>query len=108
MRVPPLIRTMSEVKSKIELLEALSDIEFAVNILKNNQSSTENIIDVNYKRLNCDIQPLRSTDPMYSLVADYMQETHGFTHSWYTLEILDIFECRKSKEQENFKDYGNR
>lgn len=67
MRIPPVIRTMPEVKSKIELLEALSDIEFAVNILKNNQSSTENIIDVNYERLNCDIKPLRSTDPMYSV-----------------------------------------
>uniref|UniRef100_A0A3Q0KNY3 Poly [ADP-ribose] polymerase n=1 Tax=Schistosoma mansoni TaxID=6183 RepID=A0A3Q0KNY3_SCHMA len=108
MRIPPVIRTMSEVKSKIELLEALSDIEFAVNILKNNQSSTENIIDVNYKRLNCDIIPLRSTDPMYSLLTDYMHETHGVTHNWYTLEILDIFECRKSTEQEEFKDYGNR
>ncbi|CAH8561738.1 unnamed protein product [Schistosoma turkestanicum] len=108
MRIPPVIRTMPEVKAKIELLEALSDIEFAVNILKNNQSSTQNIIDVNYKRLNCDIQPLRSTDPMYSLLADYMHETHGVTHNWYTLEILDVFECRKSAEQENFKDYGNR
>ncbi|CAH8629513.1 unnamed protein product [Schistosoma curassoni] len=108
MRIPPVIRTMPEVKSKIELLEALSDIEFAVNILKNNQSSTENIIDVNYKRLNCDIKPLRSTDPMYSLLTDYMHETHGVTHNWYTLEILDIFECQKSAEQGEFKDYGNR
>ncbi|VDP63272.1 unnamed protein product, partial [Schistosoma mattheei] len=108
MRIPPVIRTMPEVKSKIELLEALSDIEFAVNILKKNQSSTENIIDVNYKRLNCDIKPLRSTDPMYSLLTDYMHETHGVTHNWYTLEILDIFECQKSAEQGEFKDYGNR
>ncbi|CAH8871033.1 unnamed protein product [Trichobilharzia szidati] len=108
MRIPPVIRTLPDVKSKIELLEALSDIEFAVNILKNNQSSTENIIDVNYKRLNCDIRPLRSTDAMYSLLTDYLQETHGSTHTLYTLEILDIFECQKSTERENFKDYGNR
>ncbi|TNN12326.1 Poly [ADP-ribose] polymerase 2 [Schistosoma japonicum] len=108
MRVPPVIRTMPEVKSKIELLEALSDIEFAVNIMKNNQSSTENIIDVNYKRLNCEIQPLQSIDPMYSLLTDYMHQTHGITHNMYTLEILDIFECQKSPEKGSFKDYGNR
>ncbi|KAK4474895.1 hypothetical protein MN116_000747 [Schistosoma mekongi] len=108
MRVPPLIRTIPEVKSKIELLEALSDIEFAVNIMKNNQSCTENIIDVNYKRLNCEIHPLQSIDPMYSLLTDYMNQTHGITHNWYTLEILDIFKCQKPPEQGNFEDYGNR
>ncbi|KAF6773541.1 hypothetical protein AHF37_07797 [Paragonimus kellicotti] len=108
MRVPPLLRTIDEVKEKLELLQALDDIEFAIKVLKTDTTSTQNVLDQRYKQLECDLKPLESTTSMFSILRDYLLTNHGPTHSWYTIELLDIFECHKPSEVSQFKDYGNR
>uniref|UniRef100_A0A1X7UIB7 Poly [ADP-ribose] polymerase n=1 Tax=Amphimedon queenslandica TaxID=400682 RepID=A0A1X7UIB7_AMPQE len=35
-------------------------------------------------------------------------ETHGKTHNTFKLEVEQIFEVKRDKEEENFKDVGNR
>lgn len=67
MRVPPLIRTMDEVREKLDLLKALDDIEFAVRVLKQEQNTSENILDTHYRQLKCDIHPLGEEEPMYDV-----------------------------------------
>ncbi|KAG5444223.1 Poly [ADP-ribose] polymerase 2, variant 2 [Clonorchis sinensis] len=107
MRVPPLLRTMDEVKEKLELLEALDDIEFAVNMMKKDKKPTQNLIDSQYQRLECELKPIESDHPMYTIVRDYLCVNRGATHNWYELELLDIFECTKKSEAKQFKNYGN-
>ncbi|KAF7256955.1 hypothetical protein EG68_05739 [Paragonimus skrjabini miyazakii] len=92
MRVPPLLHTIDEVKEKLQLLQALDDIEFAVKILKTDTSSTQNVLDQCYKRLECDLKPLERTSSMFSILRDYLLTNHGPTHNWYTIELLDVFE----------------
>lgn len=108
MRVPPLIRSLEEVKTKLELLQALDDIEFAVNIMKDDKNTFENLVDLHYRRLACDIKHLESSNLMYSILQDYLKITHGPTHKMYTLELLNIFECRRPAENDTFQDFGNR
>ena len=38
----------------------------------------------------------------------YIKQTHGRTHTDYTLSVTDVFEVDKQKEKDNFKDFGNR
>ncbi|KAA3675832.1 poly [ADP-ribose] polymerase, partial [Paragonimus westermani] len=108
MRVPPLLRTIDEVKEKLELLQALDDIEFAVKVLETDTNSTKNVLDQRYKQLECDLKPLENTTSMFSILRDYLLTNHGPTHNWYTIELLDVFECYKPSEFSQFKDYGNR
>ncbi len=42
MRVPPLIKTMKEVKKKIELLEALGDIQVSKYMFKKTKKNLHN------------------------------------------------------------------
>ncbi|TGZ69293.1 hypothetical protein CRM22_003812 [Opisthorchis felineus] len=107
MRVPPLLRTMDEVKEKLELLEALDDIEFAVNMMKKDKKPTQNLIDSQYQRLECELKPIESDHPVYTILRDYLCVNRGATHNWYELELLDIFECTKKSEAKQFKNYGN-
>uniref|UniRef100_A0A1X7UIV1 Poly [ADP-ribose] polymerase n=1 Tax=Amphimedon queenslandica TaxID=400682 RepID=A0A1X7UIV1_AMPQE len=38
----------------------------------------------------------------------YVTQTHGKTHNTFKLEVEQIFEVKRDKEEENFKDVGNR
>ena len=38
----------------------------------------------------------------------YVKQTHGRTHTDYSLSVTDVFEMKKEGEQEQFKDVGNR
>lgn len=108
MRIPPLIRTPEELKEKLELLAVLDEVEYAVNSLKENRSPKENPLDTKYKQLNCDLKPMEPTHPMFTVLREYLHTNHGSTHSWYTIELLDVFECAKPDEVEGFTDHGNR
>lgn len=65
MVVPPIISTLKEVKDKLDLLQALEDIDFAMKIIKDDTESTENLIDSKYRRLNCNIRSLPVDHQMY-------------------------------------------
>ncbi|KAK6185449.1 hypothetical protein SNE40_007679 [Patella caerulea] len=104
MRQPPTIRTKPQVKEKLQLLEALGDIEIAIKILKSGDKS-ENPIDRHYHSLKCDIGVLDKTHPDYKICEQYLQTTHATTHNQYKMELLDVFTCNKDGE---FVDHGNR
>jgi poly [ADP-ribose] polymerase len=109
MKRPPLITTKQEIKEKLALLEALSDIQVAMTILqKKVEDDDVHPIDRHYKEMDCEICPLSSDDEMYDLIGKYIKQTHGSTHSNYTLEVKEIFEINKQKEIARFKDVGNR
>ncbi|XP_052061319.1 poly [ADP-ribose] polymerase 2-like [Mytilus californianus] len=107
MSQPPLIRSKEEVKAKIQLLEALSDIEIAIKVLKQGDMS-DNPIDRHYKSLNVDLVPVEKSSDDYKMVNDYLLNTHASTHSQYKMEIVSLFEMKKHGEDKNFKDLGNR
>lgn len=59
MKVPPMIRSSSEVREKLQLLEALGDIEAAMTFLKNAPLDDGlHPADRNYNNLACDIKTL--------------------------------------------------
>ncbi|KAJ8303190.1 hypothetical protein KUTeg_019586 [Tegillarca granosa] len=84
MKVPPIIRTKEEIELKMQLLEALGDIEIALKTLKKGDRSQNPIID------------------------SYLQNTHASTHNQYKMKILDLFEVEKEGESAKFNDLGNR
>ncbi|CAF1137156.1 unnamed protein product, partial [Didymodactylos carnosus] len=107
MRTPPIIRSQAQLKTEIELLEALSDIEIAIQTLQID-SDKLNPVDQRYEQLHCDIRPLDETDPVYKIINDYLQSTHTKTHQQYKMEIEQIFEVERENEAEQFNDVGNK
>ena len=65
MRVPPLISTPDQLKTELDLLKALEDIEAAFSIIKKGDKKEDiNPADRNYNNLKCDIKPIPSGDKM--------------------------------------------
>jgi poly [ADP-ribose] polymerase len=104
---PTVIRTESEVKSKLNLLEALGDIEIAMRVLKECKS-TENPIDQHYLSLHCELKLMDKTNPAYKVIDKYLTSTHAPTHNQYRMKILDVYEVNREGEHQQFIDCGNR
>ncbi|CAF3705239.1 unnamed protein product [Adineta steineri] len=105
---PPLIKTIQQLKSEIELLEALDDIEIAFTTLNIETNTRLNPIDQHYEQLKCKLNPIDKTKDIHKIISKYLQTTHASTHEQYKMQIEDIFEIERENENEVFKDVGNK
>ncbi|XP_072479132.1 poly [ADP-ribose] polymerase 2 isoform X2 [Notamacropus eugenii] len=109
LRTPPLIRTEQELKDKIQLLEALGDIEIAIKLVKTELKIPEHPLDQHYRNLRCALRPLDHSCHEFKVISQYLHSTHAPTHNDYTMTLLDVFEVEKEGENEAFrKDLPNR
>ncbi|XP_029309486.1 poly [ADP-ribose] polymerase 2 [Cottoperca gobio] len=102
LKTPPIIHTEDELKEKIALLEALSDIQIAVKMVESSKDSDEHPLDQQYCSLQCQLQPLDSSSNEYTVIEKYLQSTHASTHRDYTMTVLDIFSVDRAGERNNF------
>ncbi|XP_072544606.1 poly [ADP-ribose] polymerase 2 isoform X2 [Salminus brasiliensis] len=102
LRTPPLIRTEEELKEKIALLEALSDIQIAVKMVESSCHSDEHPLDRQYHSLKCQLQPLPPDSHEFKVIEKYLQSTHAPTHSDYTMSVLDVFSVDREGEKASF------
>ncbi|KAM9719997.1 poly [ADP-ribose] polymerase 2 [Menidia menidia] len=109
LRTPPIIGTEDELKEKITLLEALSDIRIAVKMVQSSAGGDEHPLDRQYRSLQCKLQPLDSSSSEYQVIEKYLQSTHAPTHRDYTMAVLDIFSVDRDGESSSFlSDLQNR
>ncbi|XP_024519805.1 poly [ADP-ribose] polymerase 2 [Selaginella moellendorffii] len=103
------IRTKEQLKSKLEMVEALGEIQVATKILKS--GNEDDPAYAQYKRLKCELDPLNTDTEEYEMIESYLMNTHGHTHSGYKLEICQAFKVSRAGEDERFqpfKDNHNR
>ncbi|XP_067462613.1 poly [ADP-ribose] polymerase 2-like [Thunnus thynnus] len=109
-KTPPIIHTEDELKEKISLLEALSNIQITVKIVQSSRNGDEHPLDRQYSSLKCKLQPLDSSAPEYKVIEKYLLSTHAPTdppthaptHSDYTMSVLDIFSVDREGENDEF------
>ncbi|XP_008297456.1 poly [ADP-ribose] polymerase 2 [Stegastes partitus] len=102
LKTPPIIRSEDELKEKIALLEALSDIQIAVKMVQSSEDSDEHPLDRQYHSLQCKLQPVDSSSNEYTVIEKYLQSTHASTHRDYTMTVLDMFSVDRDGESGNF------
>ncbi|KAM4605559.1 poly [ADP-ribose] polymerase 2 isoform 2-T2 [Polymixia lowei] len=102
LKTPPIIRTEDELKAKIALLEALSDIQIAVKVVQSSGDSEEHPLDRQYSSLHCQLQPLDPGSNEFKVIEKYLQSTHASTHNDYTMTVLDMFSVDREGESHNF------
>ncbi|XP_022689274.1 poly [ADP-ribose] polymerase 2-like [Varroa jacobsoni] len=101
MRVPPLIRSYEEIRQKVELLEALTDVQFAIELLRRKISADNmHIIDRHYISLGARLTKVSTAE--LRLINKYLQVTHAPTHNEYTMCIQDAFSISKPDEIKRF------
>ncbi|CAL5352288.1 unnamed protein product [Camellia sinensis] len=102
------IDTPQKLKFKLEMVEALGEIELATKLLKNDIQMQEDPLCSHYQRLGCELMPLEVDSDEFSMIARYMKNTHAKTHSNYAVDIVQIFRVSREGETERFrKQFSN-
>ncbi|KAK8452748.1 hypothetical protein SEVIR_5G162200v4 [Setaria viridis] len=98
-----IIDTPQKLKAKLEMVEALGEIEIATKLLEDDSSDQDDPLYARYKQLHCDFTPLEANSEEYSMIKTYLMNTHGKTHSGYTVDIVQIFKVFRHGETERFQ-----
>lgn len=98
---PHIIRDEDDLKSKIQMLETLRDIEIASGLI-NFENNDEDPLDTNYKKLHCNISPLPHDSSDYQLIKKYLETTHAPTHKEWTLELEDAYAIDREGEYDAY------
>ncbi|KAI6694691.1 hypothetical protein NL676_022401 [Syzygium grande] len=101
------IDTLQKLKSKLEMVEALGEIEVASKLLKDDIGTEEDPLYARYQCLGCKLTPLEVDSQEYTLIATYMHNTHAKTHSSYTVDIVQIFRVSREGETNRFSKFSS-
>jgi len=109
MRPPTIIRSSAEVRLKIDLLEALGDIQLALKLMADEEGDNRlHPADQQYRGLDCRMTHLATSHAHYKICNKFLSTTHGSTHMGYKLKLLDVYAVEKPSEGPRFRDCGNR
>eukprot|EP00294_Goniomonas_avonlea_P012894 CAMPEP_0114554936 /NCGR_PEP_ID=MMETSP0114-20121206/8477_1 /TAXON_ID=31324 /ORGANISM="Goniomonas sp, Strain m" /LENGTH=645 /DNA_ID=CAMNT_0001740019 /DNA_START=6 /DNA_END=1943 /DNA_ORIENTATION=- len=105
---PPVINTHEMLKSKMQMLEALSDIEIATHLMEaaEDEGGDKSLLDMNYKALKTEIEPVDAKE-----LADIQKYV---TNSWENgkgPKIINAYRLDREGEVARFntkKGLGNR
>ncbi|KAF9361508.1 Poly [ADP-ribose] polymerase 2 [Mortierella sp. NVP85] len=106
---PPVISTAPALKKKLEMLEALGEIEIAQKLIKETKKEihTVNPLDQHFASLKLNkLEPLDKSSDRFKLIEQYVKNTHGSTHSGYNLVIEEVFDLDRQGEADRFVDSG--
>ncbi|CAO2202888.1 unnamed protein product [Urochloa humidicola] len=102
-----IIDTPQKLKAKLEMVEALGEIEIATKLLEDDSSDQDDPLYAQYKQLRCDFTPLEADSEEYSMTKTYLMNTHGKAHSGYTVDIVQIFKVSRHGEIEKFQKFAS-
>jgi poly [ADP-ribose] polymerase len=101
---PPIIQSDGMLKKEVDLLDSLSDMKDASNIMKGEPRDVEkiNALDRQFKGLNLDeMTPLKKESAEFLELKNYLLDTRGVTHN-ANYKISQIFRIERQGEKERF------
>lgn len=101
---PPVIRDNSMLKKEIELLESLSDMKDAADIMKIDRKTLDTVhpLDRQFQGLGLEeMTPLDRKSNEFVHLENYLNESRGATHHM-SYEVQDIFRIERQGETQRF------
>ena len=101
-----IMKNEEQVKDKIRMLEAISDMKITTKLLdQEGDDDNTAALDQNYKKLGCSIKTVGRSTPDYKLLEEYFENTKG---SFQKVKVGDIYEVNRQSETTNYrKEIGN-
>jgi poly [ADP-ribose] polymerase len=88
LKTPPILNEPDYIKSKIEMLDSLLEIEVAYKLLKDGADDKEkDPIDVHYENLKTELNVLDKETDEFKTIEKYVKNTHAETHNLYTTPL---------------------
>ncbi|XP_021763201.1 poly [ADP-ribose] polymerase 2-like [Chenopodium quinoa] len=101
------IDTPQKLKNKLEMVEALGEIELATKLLSDDMGMQDDPLYAQYERLHCQLIPVEVDSEEFSMIQKYTKNTHAKTHSDYNVDIVHVFRVSRQREEEQFKKFAS-
>ncbi|XP_064103766.1 poly [ADP-ribose] polymerase 1-like [Macrobrachium nipponense] len=108
MKQPPILNNVDLINSKIGMLDNLSEIEVAYNLLKSEddeEDKSADPIDKHYRKLKTKMEVLDHSSSEFKMIEKYVNNTHATTHSHYKLVVEDVFKVERQGEKKRYKPF---
>ncbi|KAJ6879990.1 hypothetical protein NC652_033357 [Populus alba x Populus x berolinensis] len=92
-----------KLKCKLEMVEALGEIEIATSLIKDDIYTQEDPLYSKYHCLRCELVPLDVGSKEFSMIEKYIRNTGDETH--YRIDIVQIFRASREGENELFNKF---
>jgi poly [ADP-ribose] polymerase len=99
------IRDSSMVKDKLEMLESLSDVRIATDLMAKEVYADLNPVDRHYRQLKCILTPVDHGSKLFNTIETYLYDTHSSVHNQFHLKLLHIFEIERKGEKQLFEPF---
>ncbi|XP_064402689.1 poly [ADP-ribose] polymerase 1-like isoform X5 [Halichondria panicea] len=120
MTKPPPLNSEEVIKIKTQMLDNLLEIEVAYSLLKQEDgvSGGKDPLDLHYEQLKMSLlfpankpvdfflQVLPKGSDEFSMLQEYVSNTHAVTHSQYSLEVLEVFKVDREGEGKKYKPFS--
>jgi len=105
---PPLIDNLEAVKKKMDLLDALVDIEIASSLMDSADSVSEtDPVYKNYQAIKAFINPVEKSSDIYKKLEAYAYNSHDKKYfTTFDFDVIDIFEIDREGEQGRFDPWA--
>lgn len=97
---PPLIDSLEALKIKMNLVEALIEIDSAVEIIAD-ENSKDPILE-SYVGLRAIMTPLDHESDRFKLISDYVHKGHDGSGFNFGMRVREVFELRRQDETEDY------
>jgi len=100
---PPVLNSNDQIKKEVELLDALTDMDVANEIMKDAREADEiNQLDRQFQSLGMEeMTRLDHKSSEFSELSDYLSNSRGATHN-LRYQVIDIFRIERRGENDRF------
>ncbi|KAE8697921.1 Poly polymerase 2 [Hibiscus syriacus] len=88
-------RIAYKLKKKLEMVEALGEIEVASKLLADDTLEEEDPLHYRYQQLHCEQMPVENNSEEFAMIVKYIQNIHAKTHSNYMVDVAQIFKVTR-------------
>jgi len=98
------IKDEETVKKKLELLDSLRNIKTTYELLEQ-KGDVDNVIDANYQKLKCNIEPVTQGTDTYKMIEQFIDNTKEGAN----VSIMNIYSIERDGEYDRYtKDIDNK
>jgi poly [ADP-ribose] polymerase len=105
------LNTAEAVQKKLKVLEAIRDVGVAAELMKQGRAAAVapggslSPVDIKYRMLKTRMEPVEKHSQEYSLIQQYVTNTHAAAHSAFKLEVDTVLRVEREGETTRFEPF---
>jgi poly [ADP-ribose] polymerase len=101
-----IINTEKKVQEKLDFLDTLKNMKITKSMTESVDDKAANILEANYKKLKCDIDPIAQDSKAWKLIDKFLQTSNPSGHRYYDITLENAYELQRDGELNRFDKHN--